>query len=224
MPPDPAARRHRIDPARRAEIGRDRRLKTRARILAAAFEAFGHESGLFTTIEQIAAAAGITRTTFYNHFTGMEALREALTDGIAHDFLVAVTQALATLPDPAERTAAAIRFYLARAGQDSRWAWSMLNLSANGVIFGAETHRQAEDTVRDGIASGRFRLSGSAVGRDLTLGGTLAALGTQVRQPTPPGFAEDVACHILMGLGVAAADSAAIARRPLPPLAPIPSP
>ncbi|MEH3107720.1 MAG: TetR/AcrR family transcriptional regulator [Sphingomonas fennica] len=220
MPPvaDSPARRHRVDPARRAEIGRARKARTRARILAAAFDLFGHEAGLFTTIDQVAAASGITRTTFYNHFTGMEGLREALTQEIAHDFLVAVTAALQTLPDPAERTAAAIRFYLARARTDGRWAWSMLNLSANGVIFGAETRAQAEETVREGMAGGRFDLADSAIGRDLTLGGTLAALGTQAREGTGADFAEQVAARILIGLGIAKAAADEIARRPLPAL------
>jgi hypothetical protein len=36
----------RIDLERRAEIGRERRARTRARIVAAAFDLFGDENGL----------------------------------------------------------------------------------------------------------------------------------------------------------------------------------
>jgi AcrR family transcriptional regulator len=209
-----------VDSARRAEIGRERRARTRARLIASAFEQFGHEEGLFTSIEQIADGAGISRVTFYNHFRGMEELREALTHEIAHGFLVAVTDAVSGLEDPAERAAAAIRFYLERGVRDSRWGWSMLNLSANGIIFGAETHRQAEQTVKEGIASGAFQLASSAIGRDLILGTTLAALATHVRSDPGPEFIPQVIEQILLGLGVPRAASREIARRPLPPLAP----
>lgn len=207
-----------VDAERRAEIGRERKAKTRARIIASAFEHFGHEAGLFTSVEEIADGAGITRTTFYNHFSGMEELREALTYEIAHDFLVAVTEAVTPLADAAERASAAIRFYLERGVQDSRWAWSMINLSANGIIFGAETHRQAEETVKQGMADGALLVADSAIGRDLILGTTLAALSTLVRSKPGSSFIRRVVEHILLGLGVSRALSAEIASRPLPPL------
>ena len=63
---------------RRLEVGRQRRARTRANIVAAAFDLFGSEEGLFTRIEDIAAKAGVTRATFYNHFSGMAELRAAI--------------------------------------------------------------------------------------------------------------------------------------------------
>lgn len=204
---------------RRAEIGRERRARTRAKIIAAAFDLFGEENGLHSRIEDVAGRAGVTRPTFYNHFSGMEELREALTHEVTHDFLVAVTRTIEELRDPRMRAVFAIRFYLHRARADRRWAWSMVNMSANGVIFGAETHRQAEQTVREGMEAGLLAIPSSAVGRDIVLGSTLAAVASMLREDLPDDYPEAVAGHILLGLGVPHAEAREFAHLPLPELA-----
>lgn len=63
--------RNEIDLERRAEIGREKRARTRAKIVSSAFELFGNDEGLYSRIEDIAKAAGVTRATFYYHFSGM---------------------------------------------------------------------------------------------------------------------------------------------------------
>ncbi len=203
---------------RRAEIGRQRRARTRARIVAAAFDLFGEENGLYSRIEDIADRAGITRPTFYNHFAGMEDLREALTHEVTHDFLVAVTQTVNALPDPRDRAATALRYYLHRAREDRRWAWSMINMSANGVFLGSETYRQAEQTVREGIDAGVLTIPSSALGRDIILGSVLAAMTSLVKHVMPQDYPEEIAEHILLALGASAAIARRTARLDLPPL------
>ena len=207
-----------LDRERRLAIGAERRARTRTKILAAAFELFGHEQGLFARIEDIAKAAGVTRPTFYNHFSNMEELREALSHEVTHDFLTAVTCAISAYDDPVLRAVFAMRFYIHRAQQDRRWAWSMVNLSANGIIFGAETYRQAEVTVREAMDDGVIDIPSSALGRDLVLGGTLAAISATVREDVAPDYAEQMARHIVLGLGADPARANAAAEHRLPKL------
>jgi len=203
---------------RRTEAGRERRARTRAKIVAAAFEIFGSEDGLFTRIEDIASVAGVTRATFYNHFNNMADLREAVSYEVTHDFLEWVNATTSRLADPRERASTAIRLYLRRARDDRRWAWSMVNISANGIIFGAETYRQAERTVSEAIDAGLLRLRSSALGRDLVLGTVLAAVSSLLRGETAPDYPELVAGHILMGMGVPFLEAREIANRALPDL------
>lgn len=213
--------RKQTDPERRAEIGRERRIRTRARIVAAAFEIFGDEAGLYARIEDVADKAAVTRATFYNHFTNMAELRDALTYEVTHDFLEAVTEAISRIPDARIRSSCAVRFYLQRACTDRRWAWSMINLSAAGFIFGAETFRQAEQTVREGLNDGVFRIPSIELGRDLLMGTTLAAMASIVRgDPADDDYPEQVATSILFGLGVPIAEARSFATQALPPFAP----
>jgi len=208
-----------VDLERRAEIGRERRARTRARIIAAAFDLFGEENGLHSRIEDIAAQAGVTRGTFYNHYGGMEEVREALAHEVTHDFLRAVIHTVAAIPDARLRAAFSIRFYLERAHKDRRWAWSMVNMSATGIIFGAETHGQAEITVREGIDAGEFAIPSSRLGRDIILGSTLAAIASMLREDVPADYSKAIAGHILLALGVPRPDADALAHLPLPTLA-----
>lgn len=205
--------------AGRTEAGRRRRAQTRARIIAAAFDVFGDEAGLFARIEDVADRAGVTRATFYNHFNGMVELREALSHEVTHDFLVAVTQTIAVMPDPRQRSAVAIRYYLHRAMADRRWAWSLINLSASGLIFGVDTHFQAEQTVREGIEDGAFPIISIDLGRDILLGTCLAALGTIVRKGVADDYPEAIAGYILYALGVPYDEAKRLVHQPLPELA-----
>lgn len=209
----------RSDKARRMELGRQRRAITRAKVIAAAFELFGEEDGLYARIEDVVQRAGITRATFYDHFSGMAELREAVTYEVTHTFLTAVTRTVSQLEDPRERAAAAIRFYLHRVREVPGWGRSMLSLSANGIIFGAETFRQAEITVQEAMAAGQLAISDSALGRDAILGTTIAAVSTMLRERMSDDYPEAVVGMILRGLGVSAAEATEIANRPLPALA-----
>ncbi len=200
------------------EVGRERRARTRAKIIAAAFEVLGDQSGLYARAEDVATRAGVTRATFYNHFTSMADLREALSFEMTHGFLEAVTATISRIARASDRSALAVRFYLHRARADRRWAWSMINLSAAGVIFGAETFRQAEQTVREGVEEGVFATQSVALGRDLLLGTTLAAMGSIVRGGADDEYPETVAASILFALGVPLEQAAECARQPLPSL------
>jgi AcrR family transcriptional regulator len=213
----------RSDKARRLELGRQRRARTRAKVIAAAFELFGEEDGLHARIEDISRRAGITRATFYDHFSGMSELREAVTYEVTHDFLTAVTDTLLLLDDPRERISAAIRCYLHRVREVPGWGRSMINLSASGIIFGAETFRQAELTVAEAIAAGQLTITDAALGRDSILGTTIAAISTMLRAERDGDYPEQVVMTILLGLGVEAATAREIVSRPLPPLVRPPS-
>jgi AcrR family transcriptional regulator len=179
---------------------------------------FGDESGLYARIEEIAKRAEITRATFYDHFTGMPELREAVTYEVTHDFLTAVTRTVSLLSDPREKAAAAIRFYLNKVPEDARWGWSMINLSANGVIFGAETFSEAELTVVEGIQAGLLTVPCSAIGRDSILGTTIAAIASMLREDHGPDYPVLIVQSILMSLGVSRTDAIEISGRPLPVL------
>ena len=94
----------------------------------------------------------------------------------------------------------------------------MLNISANGLFFGAETYRQAELTVIEGMEAGVFPIPSSALGRDLIMGSSLAAVGAMLREDLPEDYPEAVAGFVLLGLGVPPEIARASARAPLPPL------
>ena len=94
---------------------------------------------------------------------------------LSHEFNTAVHATVARMPTSAERTNAAMRYYLERAKRDPKWGWAMVHISATGPLFGAETYEGSLLAVEAGIASGEFKLANAKLGRALILGTALAA-------------------------------------------------
>jgi AcrR family transcriptional regulator len=217
-PSRPGARRRagrRVDRARRAEIGAERRSRTRAALLNAALELFGQAHGRATRIEDVCARARVARGTFYNHFAGIEALLEALSDELTRDFDDAVHAAFEAMESPVERTCAAIRYYLHGAIQDPRWGWAMVNSSVRTILFGERVARRAQATIQEGIDAGDFSIESAVVGRDILLGAGLSGTLSLLTGATPPDYPEKVARQLLLSLGAPKSLAASLTRKPL---------
>lgn len=95
-----AARRGRV--GGRSQFQEDQRRRSRAAILAAAAEIFAKTPYVYSTIEDIIAAAGVGRATFYVHFESKLSLAISIYESIAEDWLVLFDR-LTALPrqDPA---------------------------------------------------------------------------------------------------------------------------
>ncbi|WP_374391933.1 TetR/AcrR family transcriptional regulator [Sphingopyxis sp.] len=205
-----------INLERRAQIGQEKRARTRAALLDTAFTLLGRENGRNTRIEEICAESGVSRATFYNYFNNMDEVFSALSDELNHDFNRAVTRIISALPTAAERASAAVRYYLERALHDPKWGWAMVNISAGGPIFGQDTYEHAQATAGEGIATGEFEIPGPHTGRDIQLGTTHAAMITQLRNQPSPTFAASIARHVLLALGVPKARADEVVAQDLP--------
>jgi len=132
----------------RRQVPEERRTERRARLTAAAVEAFGTRGFRATTIEELCKAAGISTRNFYEEFATREALLVALHDELNARAFSAVLDALVdTDPDDIEsRARKAVLAYLHVMTADRRWARIAL-VESVGVSPGAEQHR------RDAIAT-----------------------------------------------------------------------
>lgn len=205
-----------VDHRAQAMVGK--RERTRQRILDAAFALIGADHGLGVRIEEVCVEAKISRGTFYNYFAGLDDLFAALAVELSHEFNVAVLTTVAQMTDCAERTDACMRYYLERSRNDPQWGWAMVNISAAGPLFGAETHASALATVEEGIARGDFDLQDAKFGRDLILGTCLATMISQLRDGAPYTSSVTVSRHVLRSMGVVPARIDEIISRPLPAL------
>jgi AcrR family transcriptional regulator len=187
---------------RRAEIGRERRAKTRTKILEVAFELLGNENGRLTRIEEICAAAEVSRGTFYNYFSSVDEMFRALAFEISHSFNTATRAVFTRAPAGAIRSAFALRYYLHKTRDDPAWGWAMVNLSAGGPIFGEETFRYATVSIEEGLVTEQFHLPSLEVGRDIMMGSTLSAMMTLLRSEQPQDYPEKAVGQIMRGLGV----------------------
>jgi AcrR family transcriptional regulator len=193
-----------------------KRERTRKKILDAAFGLIGNEKGLTVRIEEICAAAEISRGTFYNYFTSLERLFEALAMELGHDLNRALVSTWDETRSHAEGSNAAIQHYLNYARRDPAWAWAMVHLSAFGPSFGAESWEACHRAIAKGIEAGEFDVPNATVGRDLMTGTVLATVRTMLRSGGGRSQPRIVAYHLLRALGVRDARAREIADSPLP--------
>ena len=76
----------RIDLARRAEIGREKRARTRAQIVEAGATLLAEQPPEALTVDAIVEAAGVAKGTFYYHFQSIEELAAAVGEKLAESF------------------------------------------------------------------------------------------------------------------------------------------
>jgi len=195
-----------------------KRERTRAKILRAAFGLMGNEKGLTVRIEEICAAARISRGTFYNYFTSLEQLFEVLAIEFGHDLNEALVRAFDDVHSHAEGSNAAIQHYLNYVERDPAWGWAMVHLSAFGPSFGAEAWEACYRAIEQGIEAGEFDVPNATVGRDLMTGTVLATVRTMLRSDGSQSEPRTVAYHVLRALGVPDARAKEVVDRPLRPL------
>jgi len=211
-----AARAQRAPPARPAPKLGGKRERTRKAILDAAFGLIGNEKGLTVRIEEICAAAHVSRGTFYNYFTSLEQLFEVLAIELSHDLNRALVSTWDETLSHAEGANAAIQHYLKYARRDPAWAWAMVHLHAFGPPFGAESWDACLGSIAKGIEAGEFDVPNAAVGRDVMTGTVMATVRTMLRSGGNRSQPRIIAYHLLRALGVPDARAKEIADRPLP--------
>jgi len=111
-----------IDLARRAEIGRERRARTRSQILEGAAMLLAERPLAAVTVDSVVEAAGVAKGTFYYHFQSMDELAAAVGAKLAESFDELLRSTIRELPDPVARLSFAFMRFLEKAMADPAWA------------------------------------------------------------------------------------------------------
>ncbi|WP_237217255.1 TetR/AcrR family transcriptional regulator [Falsiroseomonas oryziterrae] len=199
--------------ARRAELGRARRDRTRGLLVEAALRVFARMGPDAPNVDDFTAEAGVARGTFYNYFDGREDLLVAVAT-LAAERMEAERMRSQGLADPAERMACALRSYIRQAAADPAWGWVIVRIALVAAPLGPAMRANLEKDLADGIAAGRFVVPSMQAAQDLVLGAGIMGMRAVLKGDADPGHAEAVARMVLLSLGVA--DAAEVATRPLP--------
>src|SRR4051812_30181230 len=105
----------RIDLTRRAEIGREKRARTRAQIVEAGAMLLAERPPEGLTVDAIVDAAGVAKGTFYYHFQSIEELAGAVGDSLAKSFDEMIAPARLGINDPVARLSFAFTEFLTKA-------------------------------------------------------------------------------------------------------------
>jgi AcrR family transcriptional regulator len=123
----------------------------RQQLLDVALRLFAGRGFSATTMDDIAAAAGVTKPLLYQHFTSKRALYLELVDSIARDMLIAIGDATSRADGPRQQV---------EAGFDAYFDLVVSHEDAFRVLFGSDIPddqelsralRRVEDTVAEAV-------------------------------------------------------------------------
>ena len=195
-----------INPIRRAEIGREKRARTRAQLVAAANALFANQAPESVTIDDVVRKAGVAKGTFYVHFDGLEALTAAVADELVQTFDELLQPSRLSINDPVLRIAFGCSSFINKALSDPRWAALVSRMAAAAPKGGELARRRLFEDLQQftkglpgdggspelnleivvGIMLQLMRALGegrlSSLDRDAALGAILRAIGLSARQ------------------------------------------
>jgi AcrR family transcriptional regulator len=206
-----------VDLARRAQIGRDRREKTRAQLIQAARALYAKRPIELVTIDDLVGEAGVAKGTFYGHFEHLTDLQVAVAYELAEDFDVLLQPFRLTLADPIERVAAGSAAFIREALRDPAWgclvargAWAL------PTVESAAQTKLTED-LQLAAAKGRLGALTPELAFDVVIGIVLQAMRVAGESRLSPSDAPMVVEAILRALGVALDEAHAIVERVFDP-------
>ena len=182
----------------RTRVGRERRARTQARIVAAALRVFAEKGPDAPVIDDFIRAAGVSRGTFYNHFASTEELFTATSRALEDELMRSIEAEIRRFEDPVERLATGVRLWLRRSQQDPAWCAFIVRSRTRGLLV----ERRVSADLRDGLRAGAFSFPSLEVARDLLIGTILEAMRRNMRGRLPKRYPDDVARVVLRGLGL----------------------
>ena len=193
----------RIDLERRAQIGRDRRARTRSQLIEAARALYSRHPIEAVTVDEVVNEAKLAKGTFYVHFASLAELQAAVADELAHEFDELLQPRRRAIPDPVERIAAGCGAFVGEALRNPAWGALVARgaVAMPNIAKGAR-ERLAED-VRLASASGQLGDVTPELAFEFAVGVVLQAMQAAADGRLVPSQTPNVVSGVLRAIGVA---------------------
>jgi AcrR family transcriptional regulator len=190
-----------IDLARRAEIGREKRAKTRAQIVDAGLVLLADRPPEALTVDAIVEAAGVAKGTFYYHFQSVEDLVAAAGASLAESFDELLAPSRLGEPDPIVRMSLAFTKFLEKAINDPRWARLVVQSTQVPAALG-RIRENLEADLAEATAQGRLAVQDVELSADIVIGIWLQVTRGSLERRASPELARQALDAVLRALGV----------------------
>lgn len=202
-------------PARRRDKD-SRRVRTRAALIQAGQALFSERSVDGVSIDDIVAAAKVSKGSFYNHFDDKNALAREIIAGTRADAEGLIAKANVDIADPAQRTARALCVYARVAVEDPERGRLIARLVTQELSPESPVNQGAVLDVAAGLAEARFAIPTVEAGVLYILGIAQVLIARVLLEPTHAGaisITQQLISLKLRGLGLAAVEADRIAAR-----------
>ena len=140
-----------INRERRAEIGREKRARTKAQMIAAAKALFAKRPWNTVTIDEVVQEARVAKGTFYSHFNDLEELAAAIADGLINAFDEMIQPLRLSMSDPLLRIAFGCDAFLRQSLSDRSWASLATRMARSHPAVGHLVRGRLSGDLRDAL-------------------------------------------------------------------------
>jgi AcrR family transcriptional regulator len=202
---------------RRAEIGLEKRKRTRVELIAAAFRVFADKGFEAPVIDDFIIASGLSRGTFYNYFKTREEILKAVADELAREINARILPVLKPLTDPAERICASLLCFIGIAAADQTRGWILVRMiPVVGGPLNDHMRRHARNEIKKGVDRGRFQIDSIPAALDLGLGMAAMVIRSILAKHVPADYSRTAVAMFMRSLGIDAKEARRVAAMPLP--------
>jgi AcrR family transcriptional regulator len=192
-----------------------RRAKARERLLEVAEELMDQRGVDGVTIDDIADGADIARRSFYHHFESKYEILVPISRARTKSLSRRIDRLVATIEDPAEVMATAMRHALREIADDPLCRWFILH---SGLPHERLAEGMGESGMRDtqrAIEAGRFQVENAEVVRLLLSGAFIAVASARAEGKMLDRDVDDAVEHLLRMLGLSVGEAHDIAHHRL---------
>lgn len=187
----------------------------RLRLIESALRVFAEKGLDAATIDDVIAAAGVSRGTFYNYFRTEAELAVAVSEELTSESIGHIEAAVGHLANPAERVARGLRLYLGAAAKYPLFARFTSQAGLRAVSPNQLLREYLPRHILEGVRSGRMDVPDVSLAVDMIVGAALSAVHALSTRTVHRDYIDNVAMHILVGLGVARAAARKFACAPI---------
>lgn len=202
-----------INLERRAEIGREKRARTKAKLVAAAKTLFSRGAWEAVTVDEVVKEAGVAKGTFYGHFNDLGELAAAVADELIQSFDELIQSQRLTISDPLLRVAFGCDAFIGKSLEDRSWASLVSRMARSYPALGHSARTRLSADVRDALKQSPQAGLSLELGLEAALGIVLqvvSAIGDgRLEQRDRPG----AICCILAAIGTSKRDAESIVSR-----------
>lgn len=190
-----------IDLARRAEIGRERRERTRTQLVEAGTILLADRPREGLTVDAVVEAAGVAKGTFYYHFQSIDELAAAVGEKLGESFDAVLTPARLQLQDPIERLSFAFKQFLEKAISRPDWARLVVQSSQSRSEFAHGIRTNLKKDIVEAIVQGRVSVRDPELAVDVVIGIWLQVTRGILERGSQPELTRQAVEAVLRALG-----------------------
>jgi AcrR family transcriptional regulator len=199
-----------INLERRAEIGREKRARTKAQLIAAASTLFAKQEWESVTIDDVVNEAGVAKGTFYTHFNDLNQLAAVVADELVKSFDELIQPRRLAISDPLLRIAFGCDAFIAKSLDDRLWASLAARMARSYPAVGQVARARLSEDLREALKRSPQAEISLELAAELAVGivnQVMAAIG---EGRLKVGDRTDAVRSILTAIGVGKRDAASI--------------